>query len=187
MKTNFYTGVGSRETPKDVGELMEQVAYKLATDGYVLRSGGAAGADNYFYQGAKRAFEEGYVKPCIYLSWNGMNELYHDEEKGLYVANRFVATYPDAQAIAKDVRGSFDGLGRGGIAHHTRNVFQVIGHDLNTPSRFLICWAVPSGTAGRVKGGTNTAVKLALRQGIEVINLYETRAVDRVLAYLAGV
>jgi len=39
-----YSGIGSRETPDDILELMKAVAYKLAGRGYTLRSGGADGA-----------------------------------------------------------------------------------------------------------------------------------------------
>ena len=47
----FYTGVGSRKTPKDVLELMVKIAIKAAQNGYTLRSGGAEGADKAFEHG----------------------------------------------------------------------------------------------------------------------------------------
>ena len=51
--TKFYTGIGSRQTPKDILNLIEDVAFKLASKGYILRSGAAKGADTAFEDGAK--------------------------------------------------------------------------------------------------------------------------------------
>jgi predicted Rossmann fold nucleotide-binding protein DprA/Smf involved in DNA uptake len=47
----FYAGIGARETPDDVLHLMYLLGRKLATDGYVLRSGHADGADLAFEKG----------------------------------------------------------------------------------------------------------------------------------------
>jgi predicted Rossmann fold nucleotide-binding protein DprA/Smf involved in DNA uptake len=47
----IYAGIGSRETPPDVQKLIFDIADKLAKKGYVLRSGGADGADLTFEAG----------------------------------------------------------------------------------------------------------------------------------------
>ena len=49
----YYTGIGSRETPKDIMQLMSKLAYKLASEGYILRSGAAQGADTAFEEWVK--------------------------------------------------------------------------------------------------------------------------------------
>lgn len=49
MKT--YTGIGSRETPYEIQDLMKRIAFKLAENGWLLRSGGAEGADTAFENG----------------------------------------------------------------------------------------------------------------------------------------
>lgn len=41
----YYTGVGSRETPKEVLNYFSKLAYFLASNNYILRSGHAQGAD----------------------------------------------------------------------------------------------------------------------------------------------
>jgi hypothetical protein len=41
----LYTGVGSRETPPDILDLMTRLAQRLAAIGWVCRTGGALGAD----------------------------------------------------------------------------------------------------------------------------------------------
>ena len=49
---NFYAGVGSRETPEEIKRLMVRIAYCLSKRNYILRSGGAKGADLAFERGA---------------------------------------------------------------------------------------------------------------------------------------
>lgn len=44
--SKHYTMIGSRSTPEDIMKLMERLAYKLASQGWVVRSGGADGADS---------------------------------------------------------------------------------------------------------------------------------------------
>lgn len=65
----FYTGVGSRETPRDVQAVMYKFAQKMALHGAVLRSGGADGADTAFELGCDK--QQG--KKEIYLPWQGFN------------------------------------------------------------------------------------------------------------------
>ena len=68
---------------------------------------------------------------------------------------------------------------------HTRNIYQLLGQDLVTPSRFVLCYAQPtSKDAVTVKGGTGTAVKLGLDNGVEIVNLYYKENVDRIKTWL---
>ena len=53
--TFYYTGVGGRETPPHVLNLMTRIAQGLAKVGGILRSGGARGADSAFEAGAGAA------------------------------------------------------------------------------------------------------------------------------------
>ena len=69
----YYTGVGSRETPKDVLDLMEKIAYKLSKKGWILRSGGAEGADSAFFQGCEKYSSTPIAE--IYIPWNGFNKI----------------------------------------------------------------------------------------------------------------
>lgn len=148
----YYSGVGSRKTPAHVCKYMAHIASALEIDGYVLRSGGADGAD--------LAFEAGVMDPAnkeIYLPWRDFNgstsELFKSDKR--------------ARAIAKSVIPHWDVLSYAGQCLHTRNVHQVFGKDLETPSDFLVCWT----TDGKVSGGTATAIKLAQHNNIPCINL----------------
>ena len=63
-----YAGIGARETPSIICSCMSQLANWLAEENWILRSGGANGADTAFelgcdiVQGSKEIFlpEQGY-------------------------------------------------------------------------------------------------------------------------------
>jgi predicted Rossmann fold nucleotide-binding protein DprA/Smf involved in DNA uptake len=47
-----YAGIGSRSTPPEVITVMEEIAQRLAENGWLLRSGAADGADSSFERGS---------------------------------------------------------------------------------------------------------------------------------------
>lgn len=51
----YYAGVGARATPPAILKMMEEFAYERAKQGWILRSGGAIGADSAFARGARAA------------------------------------------------------------------------------------------------------------------------------------
>ncbi len=154
---------------------MRRIAYWMAKKGYTLRSGGAEGADTAFADGWSDAFSEdvgidgSMYKAEIYLPWEGFNDQYSSME------GRLILNVPDAQIIASEIHPAWNKLGTGAKALHTRNVYQVLGQDLNTPSTGVIFYAEPNGNS--VKGGTRTAVELAKKHGIPVYNLYNEHMV----------
>lgn len=151
METKFYTGVGSRETPPDVASLMRKIASFLEDEGYILRSGGAPGADTFFEDGVKEASNK-----VIFLPSKGFNNNpsphYGVCERSLEIASRIHPAWNKCKPYARML--------------HARNVYQVLGKDLNTPSKFLICWT----QNGEAKGGTRTAIKLAQEYDIPILN-----------------
>jgi hypothetical protein len=156
MKELFYSGVGSRECPPPIGQVMTRIATFLYEEGYILRSGGAGGADSYF--------EDGVVDPegkHIYLPDKGFNKnpspLYGVCEQALEIASKIHPAWHACRPYARLL--------------HARNVYQVLGKDLNTPSRFLLCWT----ERGESKGGTRTAIKLAEKYDIPVLNFGSVR------------
>lgn len=168
MSKLIYTGVGSRKTPVEVCELMRRVAVRLSARGYVLRSGAAEGAD--------AAFEAGAQAKEIYLPWRRFNG--HDSP--LYD----VQTMEEARAIASSLHPRWRALPESAKLLHTRNVFQVLGADLATPSDFLLCWTRDGVETEQDRsastGGTGSAIALASRHGIPVVNMANPGALDRV-------
>jgi len=150
----FYTGIGSRETPRDVMITMYHFAIRMAERGLVLRSGGADGADTAFECGARKA--GGSTE--IYLPWHGFNGR----------DSQFTRPTDAAQALASEIHPAWDRCSRGARMLHARNCHQVLGMDLATPSAFVVCWT----PGGKDVGGTRTAITLARTSGIRVFNLF---------------
>ena len=165
--TKYYTMIGSRNTPRDIMETLSDIAKTLAAlGGYIGRSGGAAGADQAMENGLigrSSAFSE------IYLPWNGFNRKYAGNWS--FIDAQSLPNYQQAQQIASETHPAWHNCNRTARAFHTRNVYQILGLDLDTPSTIVICYAEPSGNKGYVKGGTATAVKIAIDRGIPVLNL----------------
>lgn len=174
----YYTGVGSRETPKDILEFIEQVGYWLAQRGYTGRSGSAEGAD--------KAFEKGFYDYLYsqqtqnvsvgfeaYLPWKGFSDIQPDQ---YHIVTPNLPNYQEAVDIVSQIHPAWNKLGRGARALHTRNVYQVLGTDLQHKSCVLFCYAQPTrnkrGIITGVKGGTNTAVQLAMQHNIPIYNFY---------------
>lgn len=181
----YYTGVGSRETPEHILKFIEEVAYWLAGRGYTGRSGSAAGADSAFEQGFSH-YEivngvSGYVSFEAYLPWRGFSDI---NEDSVHIVAPELPNYNEAINIASTIHPTWSRLGRGAKALHTRNVYQVLGLDLNTPSCVLFCYAQPiknkQGVITGVKGGTNTAIQLAMKHNIRIYNFYLQEDIDKV-------
>lgn len=188
----FYTGVGSRETPKYALDLMEKAAFWLKGEGYILRSGAARGADTAFWDGVCRYYNHHHLGELdlrpegIYLPWdsfNGFSEdhywgcfrtpFYHDKQIGF-----------EARRIAERLHPAWDACGRGAKQMHARNVLQVLGDDLKTPSKFLICWAEVN--RGGLQGGTAMAWNIAEEYSVPRFNLYDEKDRNKIEERLNG-
>lgn len=167
--------IGSRETPEDIAALLVLFAEKACKEGWIGRSGGAQGADSCLESGVHNVLQSrgtGFLEDHleVYLPWNNFK----------YYTLYSMRNRSQAEKIASETHPAWERCKEGAKKLHTRNVYQVLGQDLATPSRFVICWAKPVGDKGHVQGGTATAVKLALDNGIEVINLYHQEHCRRI-------
>ena len=149
----YYTGVGSRETPKEVRRLMKCIAITMALHGFTLRSGGAGGADTAFEEGA----DEGKGKKEIYLPTRRFkghpSPLFHIMPEAFRIAERIHPAWHRCSPFARKL--------------HARNCHQVMGQDLVTPSEITFCWTV----GGQEVGGTRTAIIFSRENQIPVANL----------------
>lgn len=174
----YVTLVGTRDTGYYAFMLMRLAGELYCTQGWRGRSGHAPGCDLAAYDGARRSprFEEvgfdNYLPDATLFYKTECRWVRPDHDKNIFDATTFTDTYEQAQQLAFKARGSFHGLYASGIKLHTRNAYQVLGHGLDKPSDLLVCWATPVGSKGKVSGGTNTAVQIALSEKIRVINLY---------------
>lgn len=171
----LYAGIGSRKTPEPIQARMRQLAARLATLGYTLRSGAAEGADKAFEEGCR---DSGIGEAEIWLPWAGFNG--H--------ASKLLPT-EEHYLMAEQAHPNWGNLSRGARALHARNVGQVLGMDLETPVSFVLCWT-PDGcesesTRTRDTGGTGTAITLASRRGIPVFNMGNLGVEKRLAALIA--
>ena len=169
FKTNktieYYAGVGSRNTPKNITYNMKDLASTLEDNGYVLRSGGAFGAD--------RAFASGCNNAEIYIPWEGFVDSNNVNSKHTYhvlnsddvFANLMVDKF---HPIGKDLRGRTRLL-------MMRNTYQITGIHQHF-SKFVVCWT-PN---GEEVGGTSQVIRIANHFQIPVYNMFHL-TVDEIL------
>lgn len=174
-----YAGIGSRRTPVPVLEVMRELAGVLAAEGWVLRTGMAVGADQAFYTGA---VDRGAVE--LYLPWPGFQADALQEAQAQTVVGEPSEAAFELAARFHPAWGRLSGAVR---RLHARNCHQVLGGDLKTPARFVLCWT-PDGSLdgqGRRVGGTGQALRIAHHHDIRVFNLARAEHSKRVQAMLA--
>ena len=150
----FYAGIGSRSTPTDILNIFTKTAKWLDGRNYVLRSGGAKGADS--------AFEYGAINKQIFYANDAT-------DRALEIASNFHPAWNRCSDYIKKLHG--------------RNTFQILGRDLKTPVDFVICWT-PDGCESHedrsIKtGGTGTAISIASYYNIPVFNFANPDSIDR--------
>lgn len=170
----IFTGVGSRETPHNTLNVMSELSMSLASDGWTLRSGGAPGADTAFENGHDRV---GGSKE-IYLPSKGFfgnsSPLHKVTDEALTIASQFHPRWVHLSPTAKRLMA--------------RNVYQVLGSDLNTPTSFVVCWTRDgcedgSKTSTRT-GGTGQAIRVASFHHIPIFNLYNKGRLNQLLDFI---
>lgn len=172
----YYTGIGSRETPNDIAQVVREIAFKLAQEGWTLRSGGAGGADTFFEEGCDDAGGE----KEIYIPWNGFSNRQKGEQ-GIYLLSD--GAFRHACSVVEQIHPAPAKLTRGAYALHARNCYQVAGLHLHKKSQMLVCWAKTDKNGDPV-GGTRTAWMYAKELGIKSFNLYNDAHFKRIKDWL---
>lgn len=151
----IITGIGSRQTPEDVCQLFIELGEEARIRKWWVRSGHADGADY--------AFEKGALSHgIIYLPWVGFNRdkpLLGNASTQLLRKEVLKIVYKH-EPYAKD-------LSDGVKLIKSRNVYQVLGVDLKSPSNVVVCWT----PEGAITGGTGLAIKIAQAHKIPVVNV----------------
>lgn len=175
MSLFIYTGIGSRRTPEPILNKMTAYGSAFAQMGCLLRSGAAPGADTVFEKGCTSA--DGMCD--IYLPWKGFqnhpSDLHHISQECL--------------EIAADIYGSaWQYLKRPVKLLMARNIYQVLGYDLASPSDFVVCWT-PDGCTSRAErvrdtGGTGQAIACASSYDVPVFNLQREGQESKLLDFI---
>lgn len=122
----FYAGIGSRATPLEECAKLTRIASILEKRGYILRSGGAEGAD--------KAFEAGVSQPS-------MKEILRPKH-----------STPEAEKIAQKVHPAWHSCNDYVRQLHGRNAQIVLGKNLDQPVEFVIAWTMAVGGGGTAIG-----------------------------------
>lgn len=157
----YYTGIGSRECPREVLKAITDIGFWLVKKGFVLRSGGADGCDS--------AFEKG----CDLI--NGQKEIYLPWLKFNGNKSNLIVINPRAFEMAEVYHPYWSKLNQADRRLMARNVHQVLGSDFNTPSEFIICYT----KNGQCVGGTAQALRIAKDKFIPVFNFGEYENIDK--------
>lgn len=162
MSNKFYAGIGSRETPEHIQAIMTEIATLLERRKFVLRSGGAIGADLAFEKGVSSSSNKEIFKTDYYFI-NGKKEYYNKED--LSFADQMVKKYHPSKGKMKNIHA---------YKLHARNTFQIFGCGrLTSNSEFIICYT-PDGAEAKTTedtGGTGQAIRIAYDYGIPIYNL----------------
>ena len=148
-----YTGIGSRETPIEVLEIFVNIGRYLGEQNYILRSGGANGADLAFEIGC----DQSNGKKEIYIPWYRFN----NSDSPLFKIPQ------EAYNIASIIHPNWVSLSENAKKLHARNCSQILGQDLKTPTDFVICYT----KYGKEIGGTAQALRLARENNIKIFNV----------------
>lgn len=108
----YYAGIGSRETPGNVLADMTRIAKELHCSHYILRSGGAIGADTAFESGAGDLKEIFKAKDAT--------------EEAIEYASKFHPAWDRCNEYARQLHG--------------RNAMIILGRDLQTPVSVVYCY-----------------------------------------------
>jgi len=150
----YYTGIGSRQTPFQILASMTWVAKRLRTGyDFILRSGGAAGADSAFELGAA-------------------------DKKEIYTAHSDIPDW--AMKSVEQFHPRPDLLNNYVKRLHARNALLIFGEQgpegpRENWSRFIICWT----PGGRITGGTGQGLRIAQHYDIPVFNMADPKILAR--------
>src|SRR5690625_118960 len=178
LEPGSFTAIGSRKAPEPILELATAIGRRLHGLGWRGRSGGAGGMDTHFALGDTSCE--------VFLPWKGFAPAgQHQYPADLWAKATAIArdpeVYPGFAGLESKIRNwrgdqtqarKWQAI----LKLQTRNVFQVLGKDLASPSAFTVCWT-PDGALSfddyrpGVTGGTGTAINLSAKRGIPVANL----------------
>ena len=175
MKQLRIALIGSRELDKKAENhkyinQCYRVAYRLAELNVIFTSGLCKeGMDAYAQRAYSKALEEGKVTEKhfeVYVS--NKEEIQKSPLPNAHLARVMnMARIDEITELAKSVVGHWHNCGPYARGMHQRNVHQILGYELDNPIDAVICWT-PN---GKIQGGTATAIKLAIANGIPVFNL----------------
>lgn len=163
QKQHIFTGVGSRVIPGNIFSLLGSIGILLRNNNWICRTGTARGSD--------AAFRASYETRPTNL------EVYAPED----ILNNKFGNADLAKSIVRNYHPCYDRIqSEFSKALLARNVYQVLGSDLNTPSEIVFCYT----ENGEIKGGTSIVLRIAQHYGIPIVNLGNPKHLKTIIDYL---
>jgi hypothetical protein len=178
VRTFKYAGIGSRETPGDVIVLMAQIARAKAREGWVLRSGGADGADSAFERGCRDV----NAAADIFYPWRKDYSANASPNFMFYMGDELPA-FEQALELASQFHPAWHRCSPAARKLHARNGFILLGPELNDPVDRIYCWT----PGAAITGGTGQALRIASHYNIAVRNLADPEVRDQADHYLRSI
>lgn len=172
-----YAGIGSRETPPEALLQMTKIASILDERNWVLRSGGAQGADQAFENGAKNHFQ-------IFLPWGGFENKFPQKISPTKEYTSFLTD--DHYLVAERYHPKWNILSQGVRKMMARNTAQVLGRQPRQNggwSKLVICWT----PGAQITGGTGQAMRIAHAANIPIVNLADPAWPAQLEAHVATI
>lgn len=160
FEVSEYAGIGSRNTPENIQNMMTSLARELCRAKIHLRTGNAAGADHAFIEGVNQ------VQPyavSLYLPFRNYRTEFLHHNNGICVAE------PDKNAIEKagQYHPGWHRCSEKSKKFHGRNVQIILGSIFTNPVDFVVCYC-----ANEKSGGTAFGINVARQNNIPVFNLF---------------
>lgn len=137
-----YAGIGRRTITPEIFSLLSRYGKARALRGDILRSGGARGADQAFFEGCQKG--------------NGSFEIFHAHDvttKAWEIAQNFVVRWHSLEPYVQGL--------------YARNVMILLGHNLADPVSEVIYWVEEGGAC---RGGTGMALRVATHFNIPCVH-----------------
>lgn len=122
----YYAGIGSRITPVGICIKLTALAARLEKLGFVLRSGGAIGADTAYEKGVTDGNNKRILKAK------------HATSEAIELASTYHPNWTACDGYAKKLHG--------------RNAMLILGENLDSPVKFVVAWSPADGVGGTALG-----------------------------------
>jgi len=171
----LYAGIGSRNLSQEECDTCYAIGAWLASQGWILRTGAAEGADQAFAEGALVSSKLLITSVTLCLPWRSYNESWVHQAQ---INGAGIRVLKDTDKAAFDSVDKYhpnsNKLTQGAKRLHARNFLITNG------TNFVIAW--PKLNKWNQLGGTGQGMRIAREEGKHVIDLNNPIDLKRVMA-----
>lgn len=171
----IFTIIGNRDAPVYERDKYIPIVKFLLRAGHTGRSGGAERMDDVLTQAVYELLAEGHtdINAEIYLPKKYFNGLVSGDFSGRVMSTPEFSNRSEALDLASKFHAAWHYCDEWSRNMHARNMYEIKGKDLNTPTDFVLTYA-KTNRNGVIMRGTATAAALATSLRIPIFNSYVT-------------